>query len=51
MSETTGLKTKFYREETEGTFEEIARIANRQPTSFLEREQLEVEELYPARRS
>jgi hypothetical protein len=46
MSETTGLKTKFYREETEGTFEEIAQIANVSPPQP-EREQVEVEELDP----
>lgn len=45
--ESTGLKTKFYREsQTPGTYELIAKIANIQPPQ-LEREVAEVEDLDP----
>lgn len=47
MAETTGLKTKFYREgDTGGTFEEIAQVASITPPQA-ERETVEVDELDP----
>lgn len=48
MAETTGLRTKFYREKDNdpGTFEEIAQIATIQPPQP-EREVAEVDELNP----
>ncbi len=47
MAETTGLKTKFYREgDTQGTFEEIAQVASITPPQA-EREVTEVDELDP----
>lgn len=47
MAETTGLKTKFYREgATSGTFEEIAQVASITPPQP-ERETVEVDELDP----
>ena len=47
MPETTGLRTKFYREgATTGTFEEIAQVASITPPQA-EREVVEVDELDP----
>ena len=46
MAETTGLRTKFYREDDSGTFVEIAQIASITPPQP-EREVAEVDELDP----